>query len=233
MIKIYYHVFAKNGVIDILNEHFELIEKYFNFEYELNIGICYDTENNLPEVTEYLNNKKCIIRNTASAKDLTSEWVTLNLIEGDKPTFADDDIILYLHTKGITRINDDLYDNVCSWRQMLNYFLLERINDILVIFNNTDYNMYCISKHSYNSELEPEHFHMNGNFCALKGKYVKTIDTTLGNRSAKNDVENRFWQMGLDRNLYEAYPLRGNIDFYHSYFKRKDYEIKGKTIIFI
>jgi hypothetical protein len=233
MVRIYYHIFAKNGVINILNEHFELIEKYFNFEYELNIGISYDTENNLPEVTEYLNNKKCIIRKVSKKQDEISEWATLNLIEDDKSTFADDDVILYFHTKGITRINDDIYESVCSWRQMLNYFLLERINDILVIFNNTDYNMYCVSKHSYNSKLEPKHFHMNGNFCALTGKYVKTIDTAAGDRCAKNDVENRFWQMGESPNVYQAYPFRGQLDFYNTYFKREDYEIKQKVIIFI
>jgi len=227
MFIIYYHIFATPGVIDILNEHFYLIEKYFNFEYQLNIGICTSNhKNSLNDVLEYLKTKKCIVRDI---KDCHSEWVTLDLLEGDKVTYNDDDIIMYFHTKGITHINDtEKYKRMVSWRQLMNYFLLERIDDVIKILNNTEHNIYGVTKFMYDWEQQkrPGHFHMMGNFWVVTGKYAKTINTTIGKRDVRTDVENRFWQLGDNPNPYQIYHYNTNIDIETLYFKREDYEIK-------
>lgn len=227
MVIIYYHVFATPGVIDILNEQFELIEKHFNFEYKLNIGICTSNDNTiLNEVTQYLSNKNCIIRNIENCH---SEWVTLDLIEGDKVTYNDDDIIMYFHTKGITHIHDiELYKRMVSWRQMMNYFLLERIEYAIDILKNKEYNIYGVTKFMYDWEQQtrPGHFHMMGNFWIVTGEYAKTIDTKVGKRNIRTDVENRFWQLGYNPLPYEAYNFNTHKNIEDVYFTREQYEIK-------
>lgn len=228
MLKIYYHIYAIDGVLDVVYEQFSLIEKYFNFEYELNIGICSSGNNNvLQTLINYLETKKCIIRGIEMCH---SEWVTLNLIEGDKVTYNDNDIIIYFHTKGISHIVNEqtLYEKVTTWRRMMDYFFLERVDDLVNILSNSEYNIYGVSKHMYDWEQNkrPGHFHMTANYWGVTGKYVKTIDTTIGNRTIRTDVENRFWQLGDSPNPYQAYPINNRIDIETIYFKRKDYEIK-------
>ena len=227
MIKLYYHIYAIDGVLDVVKEQFYLIEKHFNFEYELNIGICKSNNINVLEtLIEYLKTKKCIIR---GIENCHSEWVTLNLIEGDKVTYNDDDIIVYFHTKGISHIHDtNVYKRMTDWRRMMDYFLLERIDDLMNVLSNSEYNIYGVSKHMYDWEQgnRPGHFHMTANYWGVTGKYAKTIDTTIGNRNIRTDVENRFWQLGKSPIPYQAYPINNRIDIESIYFKKENYEIK-------
>ena len=228
MIRVYYHIYAIDGVLDVVNEQFSLIEKYFNFEYELNIGICKSNNTNvLDNLIEYFKTKKCTIR---GIENCHSEWVTLNLIEGDMVTYNDSDIIIYFHTKGISHIVNEpkIYEQATTWRRMMDYFFLERINDLVSILNNSKYNIYGVSKHMYDWEQKkrPGHFHMTANYWGVTGKYAKTIDTTIGNRKIRTDVENRFWQLGDSPIPYQAYPIHNRIDINTIYFKKQDYEIK-------
>jgi hypothetical protein len=228
MLKIYYHIYAIDGVLDVVYEQFSLIEKYFNFEYELNIGICSSSDNDaLQNVINYLKTKKCTIRGINNCQ---SEWVTLNLIESDKITYNDTDIIVYFHTKGISHIVNEpnIYKQATTWRKMMDYFFLERIADIVNILSNSVYNIYGVSKHMYDWEQKkrPGHFHMTANYWGVTGKYAKTIDTTIGNRNIRTDVENRFWQLGSNPLPYEAYTTYNKNNIETIYFKREDYEIK-------
>jgi hypothetical protein len=222
MVRIYYNIFAKQGVLPIVEEQISLIEKHFNFDYELNIGICLENEIKvLDDICHFLRNKKRIIRDLQTAH---SEWCTLNLIEGDKEKFQDSDIIIYIHTKGITHFDKSNYNSIVTWRQMMNYFLLEKIDNIKKILDNKNYNVYGVSKHEY--DWDKPFWFMTGNFWAVSGEYAKSVDTRIGDRTIRTDVENRFWGLGKNPLIYEAYPIRKNIDFNNTYFKREDYEIK-------
>lgn len=224
MIRIYYHVFATEGVLEVLQEQIELIEKNFKVQYELNIGICKsNNEIILNDVIEYIKKKNYKIR---SIEKCHSEWNTLNLIEGDRELYDDDDIIIYIHTKGITHFhNKKVYNLKVSWRQMLNYFLLERIDFILDILDNKNYNVYGVSKHQY--DWDKPYWFMTANFWAVTGLYAKSVDTTAGNRKQRTDVENRFWGLGNNPLIYEAKHYNKDFDFDNTLFNRDDYEIKN------
>lgn len=223
MVRIYYNIFAKEGVLPVIEEQIGLIEKHFNFDYELNLGICLENSINvLDNIFKFFRNKKRIIRDLQTAH---SEWCTLNLIEGDKEKFADDDIILYIHVKGITHVNEPNYPLIVTWRKMMNYFLLERIDDAIKVLDNINYNIYGVSKHEYDW-MDKGNFFMTGNFWAVTGKYAKTVNTTLGRRDVRTDVENCFWSKGENPMIYEAWPIRTNLDFNNTNFRREWYEIK-------
>ena len=166
MVRIYYNIFAKQGVLPIVEEQISLIEKHFNFDYELNIGICLENEIKvLDDICHFLRNKKRIIIDLQTAH---SEWCTLNLIEGDKEKFQDSDIIIYIHTKGITHFDKSNYNSIVTWRQMMNYFLLEKIDNIKKILDNKNYNVYGVSKHEY--DWDKPFWFMTGNFWAVSGE---------------------------------------------------------------
>ena len=45
MIRIYYHIYAIDGVESIIEEQLSLMETHFNFKHIINIGICLSEEN--------------------------------------------------------------------------------------------------------------------------------------------------------------------------------------------
>ena len=72
------------------------------------------------------------------------EYVTLDLIELDRDIFKDSDSILYIHTKGASKQNDIKYDNVKSWRQLMNYFNIEKAKNVFTLFEKTEFNTYGV-----------------------------------------------------------------------------------------
>ena len=137
MVHIYYHIYAIEGVDAIVNEQLELIKAHFDFPYKLNIGI--SIANDDTPITNILS-----LFNTSNLKDVRAkgnEFVTLDLIEKDKEKFGDSDYILYLHTKGASKQGNQ---NVISWRQLMNYFNIEKCKNIFKIFEKTSYNTYGV-----------------------------------------------------------------------------------------
>ena len=70
------------------------------------------------------------------------EFVTLDLIQKDREKFGDSDYILYIHTKGASKQLDKQYDNIISWRHLMNYFNIEQCKKVFNIFEKTSYNTY-------------------------------------------------------------------------------------------
>ena len=103
MVHIYYHIYAVDGVESIIDEQLNLIKTHFDFPYRLNIGISIADENkSISNVLDILD--KRLIRDIRA---MGHEFVTLDLLEKDKEKFGDSDYILYLHTKGASKQNDE------------------------------------------------------------------------------------------------------------------------------
>jgi len=100
MVYLYYHIYAIEGVEQIIDEQLSLIEKYFDFPFILNIGISIPTENisnsNILKKIHSFKKLNPIIRDIRAKGH---EYITLDLIDSDKSTFNDSDCILYFHTK--------------------------------------------------------------------------------------------------------------------------------------
>ena len=84
MVHIYYHIYAIEGVEEIIDEQLSLIEKHFDFPYILNVGISI-AENNI-STTSILEKIKPNLRDIRSKGN---EWTTLDLIRTDAEKFGD------------------------------------------------------------------------------------------------------------------------------------------------
>jgi len=207
MVHIYYHIYAIDGVESIIDEQLNLIKKHFDFPYILNVGISIADDN---ISIDYILNKFEKIRDVRSKGN---EFVTLDLIEKDKEKFGDSDYILYIHTKGASKQN---LENVVSWRQLMNYFNIEKYKNIFKIFEKTDYNTYGVLLGSAGKWKL-----YSGNFWWAKSSYLKTIKMD-GVRKNRFNAEVDYIQNGVDWKPYSSYNREGE-NHYSILFKREEY----------
>jgi hypothetical protein len=213
MVHVYYHIYAINGVESIIDEQLSLIKKHFDFPYTLNVGISIAEDN---DSIDYIINKFEKIRDVRSKGN---EFVTLDLIEKDKEKFGDSDYILYIHTKGASRLKDDISNNMIAWRQYMNYFNIEKCKNVFKIFEKSQYNTYGCN--FAKSDCENDASHYSGNFWWAKSSYLKTINFTNMDKTDRYNAELNFIQIGSDWKPYNVHNINKNL---HSYFiKKKDY----------
>jgi hypothetical protein len=211
MVHIYYHIYAIEGVDAIVKEQLALIKANFDFPYRLNIGISIANDNT--PITDILS-----LFNTSNLRDVRAkgnEFVTLDLIERDKDKFGDSDYILYLHTKGASKQDNQ---NVISWRHLMNYFNIEKCKHVFKIFEKTNYNTYGVL---FTSVANWRIY--SGNFWWMTGKYAKSLklDSIRKNRTK---AETDFIQNGIDWKPYSPYNKEGE-NHYLIEFKREEYTL--------
>lgn len=198
MVHVYYHIYAIDGVETIIDEQLNLIKTHFNFPYKLNVGISIAEDNK--SISHILN------KFSDDVKDIRAkgnEFVTLDLLEKDKQKFGDSDYILYLHTKGASKINTTEYDKIESWRNIMNYYNIERVQNVFRIFKRSDFNTYGILLTSVaNWKI------YSGNFWWMTGEYARSLK--LENiRKSRTKAETGFIQNGENWKPYSPYNLEG------------------------
>jgi hypothetical protein len=201
MVHIYYHIYAIDGVDSIIDEQLDLIKKHFDFPYILNVGISIANEN--------VSTSKILEKIKPNLKDIRSngnEWTTLDLIEKDKENFGDSDYIFYFHTKGASRQNDDIYENVISWRHLMNYFNIEKVKNVFKLFEKTNYNTYGILFANRN---------YCGNFWWTRADYLKSINLEGIIPKDRFAAENGYIQSGKNWKPYSSYNFDCENNFYY------------------
>jgi hypothetical protein len=146
----------------------------------------------------YEYNSKIIIGDT---KLMGNEFVTLNLIETDKSSFDDTDYILYLHTKGASKQNTKEYAESERWRNVMQLYNIQHINNIFEVFNSGLYNTYGVLLETVN---DSKNVIYSGNFWWMIGEYAKTIDVT-GVYKNRWNAELQYIQMGINWKPYSYF----------------------------
>ena len=211
MVHVYYHIYAINGVESIIDEQLSLIKIHFDFPYILNVGI--SIAENDTSTTSILEKIKPNLRDV---RNKGNEWTTLDLIRNDTEKFGDSDYILYIHTKGASKQNDNRYENIISWRHLMNYFNIEKVKNVFKLFEKTDYNTYGVLLCKINGCT-----FYSGNFWWMKSNYAKSIvvEDLYKNRF---NAEIGYIQSGIDWKPYSSYN-RDEINYYQIDFKREEY----------
>ena len=211
MVHIYYHIYAIDGVDTIIDEQLSLIKKHFDFPYTLNVGISIANDNT--PITNILNK----FDKVRDVRARGHEFTTLDLLEKDKEKFGDSDYILYIHTKGASKLNNPNYDNIKSWRELMNYFNIEKCKNVFKIFEKTEYNTFGVL---FCKVKENEIY--GGNFWWAKSSYLKTLNMKNVDKN-RNNAEWSFIQNGKNWKPYSPYNLK-HINYYYTKFDRNEYE---------
>jgi hypothetical protein len=196
MIRIYYHIYAIEGVESIINEQLTLIKKHINQPYSLTIGISVSENNNSVDdiiklIYEY--DSKIIIGDT---KLMNNEFVTLNLIEKDKSSFNNNDYIFYLHTKGASKQTDS---ESIRWRNVMQLHNIQYIDNVFGILDNEVFNTYGFLLEVVSN---PTNIMYSGNFWWMTGQYAKTIDISNVDITNRCNAELQYIQMGVNWKPY-------------------------------
>lgn len=194
MLYIYHHIYPSESGMIIKEEQKKRIYEKINVEFEYIPNIVSDKEN---------------------------EWPTLIKLYNDVKNYKDDDIILYIHTKGA--VNNYLYN--VEWRDCMetelidNYlFYLDKIN---VGFNTAG----CLMGIPHFSET-----FYGGNFWYIKCEYLKTITyNNYWDFTNRHTTEGDFIQRGKNWKPYNN-PL---IDFqkYPNFYQTIFLESHHKSIV--
>lgn len=216
MVYIYYHIYAIEGAEEIVKEQIDLIQKHFTFEYILNVGLSVSTNKETNEEYNIENILKILPVKPREIKTNGQEFMTLYMIKNDSNIFKDSDFIFTLHTKGITstQMYTEQRNNIISWRNVMQYFNIERIDYVFQILNNTNHNTYGILYVSYLYNDIPHRFYA-GNFWWGKGSYIKTLRMDGIREEDRMDAEVRVIQSGdnwkpfspYNKNVYSHYTL--------------------------
>ena len=209
MVHIYYHIYAIDSVESIIDEQLNLIKTHFDFPYILNVGISIADDN---ISIDYIINKFEKIRDVRSKGN---EFVTLDLIEKDKEKFSDSDYILYIHTKGASKQDNQ---NIIGWRHLMNYFNIEKVKNVFKLFEKTEFNTYGVY---YISSNKNNGAHYSGNFWWIRSDYVKTINVERINKSNRFLAEVGYLCNGINWKPYSAFDPSSNL--YVTEIKREEY----------
>jgi hypothetical protein len=211
MVHIYYHIYAIDGVESIVDEQINLIKTHFDFPYILNVGISIANDNiSITNILSLFN-----VSNLRDVRAKGNEFVTLDVLEKDVDKFGDSDYILYLHTKGASKQDNQ---NVTSWRQLMNYFNIEKCKSVINLFEKTSYNTYGVL---LGAAGDWKMYY--GNFWWMKASYAKTINLDSVKKRNRFAAESCFIQMGKNWKPYSSYNVEQNP--YLIQFKRKEYTL--------
>ena len=203
MIRIYYHIYAVDGVESIIEEQLSLMKTHFNFEHIINIGICLSEEsvsidNIYKLINKYNKSNQIVICNI---KNECNEFVTIDIIELHKPTFEDTDNIFYLHTKGASKQNSDEYPKIERWRKMMQLYNIEYFKNVFEVFSSGLYNTYGFFLETVN---DSKNVIYSGNFWWMTGEYAKTIDIN-GVYKNRWNAELQYIQTGVNWKPYSYF----------------------------
>jgi hypothetical protein len=221
MIRIYYHVYIIDGVEAIISEQLELIKKWIDRPYSLTVGISVAEEGKSADpIIKFIQDHNMdtdVIIGDIKVKD--NEFVTLNLIERDKQSFADTDYILYLHTKGASKQNDS---ESVRWRNVMQLYNIQYVNNVFGILNNKRFNTYGFLLETVSN---PTNIMYSGNFWWMIGSYAKTIDITDVDITNRSSAELHYIQKGDNWKPYSVVKRGDNWEPYTDFIKN------GKNII--
>ncbi len=181
---IFYHIFCNQYTKNIIKDQitkiiwsglYKKIDKIYCFL----VG----EEKYINEIKSIILNygNKFIIKNeNIGINDNTYERFTLLKI---KNYILDEDFFLYIHSKGITRIN--LYENkIEDWKNLMEYFLIHNYKECIKYLDDG----YDVLGVNYVNNPYTNKNHFSGNFWWSKGSYFKKLPTEIGKEYENNKI---------------------------------------------
>ena len=108
---------------------------------------------------------------------------------------------MYLHTKGASKQNTIEYSESERWRNIMQSYNIQYIDNVFGVFNSGLYNTYGVLLETVNDSKNTIY---SGNFWWMIGEYAKTIDVT-GVYKNRWNAELQYIQMGINWKPYSYF----------------------------
>jgi hypothetical protein len=204
-IALFYHLFQDGKWGEILADQISLIRSsgLFDSAEFISVGI---NGNNLLRGSE----KFKFYINESQDKEETPTLARLKDFAEENPDYK----ILYLHSKGATK-NSDCVDD---WRNLMNYFVIERWKECLRLLDAND----AVGCNYSEDTFLGHHPHFSGNFWWANAEYINKLDNKFLESESRWDRE--FWIGTGSGKLYSMH--NSGINHYHYRYYRNVYEEK-------
>lgn len=230
-IKVFFHVCVLDGArsFDVLDRLIDAIMLSGLYAEVSTINCCVTGSPSLVHIAvqrlRQSGNKYTVLR-VSPADPLTAERLTLGLVPG---SVEDDDRVLYVHTKGVTRHNDSRVDD---WTRMLTYFCVGRYRDCLAMLESND-----VVGANYQTVPKP---HFSGNFWWARGDFLRRLDPDAMSRTAKRGSQDWHVSPEMDFLFQDLSGHRprvlsmhdSGVDHYRANYPRSEYVDAPDTNIF-
>lgn len=174
-IAIFYHIYCNENTFSILKDQINKIIWSGLYERCSNI-YCFlcGKEKYVNICKDYIKHcgNKFTIKNIGIDDTSYERFTLLKIKDYLKPNTK----LLYLHTKGVTKTNDSLKNNVENWRYLMEYFLISKWRDCVKKLNNHD--IVGVNKLGPPTYNFPEHF--SGNFWWATSEYFNKLPNEIG-----------------------------------------------------
>lgn len=171
MIYIFYHVCCIDKTFIIVRDQISKI--VFSGLYEkVNTIHCY-----LVGHQKYIDQIKTMLLNSGKKFKISGESPYIRLyerftLEDIRHRITPQDKLLYIHTKGITRMGSRYEKGVWEWRNYMEYFLFSKASECIELLNQ-----YDLVGLLYSKKPMP---HFSGNFWWSTGKYYLSLPPKIG-----------------------------------------------------
>lgn len=221
-IHIFYHIFFETNWFSIVSEQLESLKKSKILEKsKLYIGVVFgygikkDEEfDKLKSILEGIEHQILFFEPTGCC----GESATLSKLKYFCDQLESDDLILYIHTKGITQYNTVRETPVREWRKMMEYFLIDKWEDCVCKLKN-GYDCCGINYQDHaaniNNSLKLIKI-FNGNFFWSKSSYIKKLDDKIlfeHRYSAEN------WILSIEHKAYSFLNVSPSFDLYYNVYE--------------
>jgi hypothetical protein len=209
---------------DIFIEQIELIKKtgLYNITTKIHLGIL----GNINNINDKIFNDIKFDIEYIDKKIIIYEINTINSIKNFCENNKEDEIyILYIHTKGVRKAGNE--EVIKSWRNMMQYFLIEKYIDCIKNLHIYDtlgcniVNEHCV-KNDDSSINKNHNYHYSGNFWWSKKTYINKlcylpVDLTINSINTRYKAENWILSNIPDANVGILFQDDTNTHPYHRY----------------
>ena len=241
-IHIFIHICLIANWEEVFNEQIKTIKNsgLYNIAEKIHLGILGDIKK-LDNSSIFLDDKFDILY--IDKRLSLYEIHTINHIKSFCDNIDQEVYILYIHTKGVRNVGNK--DVIKSWRNMMEYFLIEKYQECikyLSVFDtlgNNIVNSHCYNKDDvYINELHTCHY--SGNFWWSKKTYIDklnfiNLDLTHNSINTRFKAENWILSSYPNMNIGILFQDNTNTHPYHryvfDYYKKIDLVVRNSKLI--
>jgi hypothetical protein len=212
---IFIHIFAINDWLETITEQIGLIQKFKLFDESLiKVGILYNNISEGEKVVEFFKDYRNVEILFSKINSGIGESETLGILKDFSMSCDENVNVLYIHSKGVTQYGSVRETPVKKWRNMMEYFLIEKWRDCVKKLNE-GYDCCGINYQNHAANIKKESVLIkiyNGNFFWTKTDYVKKLDKTI---LLEHRYSSENWISSSNPNAFSFYDTPITIDLYY------------------
>ena len=216
-IHIFYHCYLVNNCISVIGEQMRLLKKTGLAKEACTINISLIGTREYCEFvrTTYFHSLGDNVNVFFESDFNMYEYPAIKkLWDMSNTVLSPSDLVFYFHTKGVTQPYNQA---VGHWRDLLNYFNIERYQDAIDSLNNAAYNTYGVNWHKN---------HYSGNFWWTYAGHIQNLTEPVFSDTLEARQQLEYWVSGypnMNPYLKPYCAFESGVNHYTDLFPRERY----------